>query len=246
MRSILLLLLFSIVSCTQVKKKDSSPNNQEANQSTIEVPTLRINKDKFTSLKSEYFQHSVGGTDIDQRTLVSMKYDQEYLILEMTCLDNPWVDQNYYKEHNEPLFNQEVFEVFIAQGEEAPEHYWEFQVNPNGAVFSGKVSNTYRSSQKFSMKMVDPTAVGIEANIDKNSESELWKGVWKIPLDLISDKTKPMIFRMNMYRIVSKTDHLNADWSCNETNSVFACWNSTQAEKPSFHRPDYFGYLIFE
>ena len=246
MRWFIALLLFTFFSCSHGKKKELLTETDERMTEQVAVPTLRINKEVFTPLDSEFFRHSVGGEAIDQRTRVRMKYDDRNLILEIECLDDPWVDQNQYSEHNKPLFNQEVFEMFIAQGEEAPEQYWELQVNPNGAIFSGKVSNTYRSSKKFSMEMVDPTEVGIETKIEKRVEQQLGKGTWKIPLELIADVDQPMVFRMNMFRIISSKDHPDKKWSCNEENAVFACWNSTRSKKPSFHRPDYFGHLILE
>jgi hypothetical protein len=211
----------------------------------IGMPKLRVNNTSFTELESLYFEHSVGGKAIQEATKVAFIYDDSFLEINFECRDNPRVDQNFYTENNSPLFNQEVFEIFISPGEKASEHYWEIQLNPNNALFVAKVHNKYKTDQSFELEMIDNELAKIEHQVTKDPKNNSWKGHLKIPLQLIQGSAdKPnKVFRMNLFRIISKEDHTDPEWQNNAQNATFACWNSSMADRPNFHKPDYFGFL---
>ena len=215
---------------------------------TIEVPTLTINKRKYTQIKDLHFKHSVGGKPIKEETVVQCKYDEDYLYIQFECRDNPRTDQNYYTKDNTKMYTQEVFELFISNGSESLEDYMEIQLNPNNALYLSKIANTYKHTKKFVNIPVETKSSGIVHSVTKNKKDNSWKGFLKIPLRLlkypkaISDNT----FRLNFYRIISNEDHEKGKWRVDQENATFACWSSTLAEKPAFHRPDYFGFLILD
>ena len=214
----------------------------------IVVPVLRIDQKDLTALQSPYFSHSVGGKAIPEKTLVSIKYDSIHVIIHFECKDNPFMDQNYYFDDNTALFNQEVSEVFISAGESSPEVYWEIQVNPNNALLVGKVNNQYKSDQSFKLDLISNQIANIEHEVVKDAQRNLWKGSLKIPLNLIqgSNHKNNKVFRMNLFRIISTKKQEDQNWQVSPENATFACWNSTMAENPNFHRPDYFGFLYLK
>ena len=239
-----LLLLFLCCVKDQMKPSDNQLVKQQNSNSMKHIPQLILSKNKFVSLGSDKFKHSVGGKEITQRTEVELAYDNEYLLIRFICRDNPYVDYNYYTEDNTALFNQEVFELFISPGQEDPENYLELQINPNNALFLGRVTNKFKSDHSFNLEYIDTKTAGVIHKVEKNAKDKCWRGELKIPFNLINltlDSTS--VYRLNMYRIISKQKQTDPSWTCNADNAVFACWNSTMASQPSFHKPPYFGRL---
>src|SRR5690348_3963472 len=48
-------------------------------------------------------------------------------------------------ERNAPLWEEDVFEVFLSPGDEPPRFYYEFEVNPLGALFDARVDSPDRT-----------------------------------------------------------------------------------------------------
>lgn len=248
MKKIITLLVFTILISLSCIKESSYKKQIESKNQGIEVPVFKINKENFTALQSLHFYHSVGGEPIEEETLVEMKYDKDFLEIKFECRNNPRIDQNYYTQDNTYLFHQEVFELFISNGEEAKENYLEIQLNPNNALFLGKVTNKYKSDNSYALELIDISKSGVEHKVEKDVKNETWKGYLKLPIALLQypNKKPETIFRLNMFRIISNVDHVNKDWSANVENAIFACWNSPNRAKPQFHAPEHFGYLMLE
>lgn len=247
-RTILITVFTLIISCKgSFQNKDVLHKTvyDFKGETKIEVPVLSINTQDFSKLQSPYFSHSVGGKSISQKTLVSIKYDETFLIINFECLDNPYLAQNSFYDDNTEMYNQEVFEIFISAGESSPQHYWEIQLNPNNAVLVGKVNNQYKNDQTFKLSTISNDKANIEHSVVQDPEKNLWKGSLKIPLELIQDPKNEdnTIFRMNLYRIISTKPQEDINWKVTAENATFGCWNSTMADQPNFHRPDYFGFL---
>ena len=212
------------------------------------VPSLNINKDSFTKIEDVFFKHSVGGKSIVEETEVMVKYDEDFIEIRFECRNNPRIEQNFYTEDNSDMYNQEVFEVFISHGEEASEKYFEIELNPNAALFLAKIFNGFNSDKQFKFELIDIKSSGIEHFVEKDLLNEIWRGHIKIPLELfnIDDLPSNNIFRLNFYRIISKVDQQATDWKVDEHNATFSCWSSTMTEKPQFHAPERFGFLILD
>ncbi|WP_062060366.1 carbohydrate-binding family 9-like protein [Aquimarina longa] len=244
---IVILLILSSLSC----KKDNKDKDQiklTDTDSTTELPVLKINKKEFSEIDNLYFNHAVGGMPIQEETLVSMKYDDDFLEIKFECRNNPRLDQNYYTKDNSWMFRQEVFELFISKGKEAQEHYIEIQLNPNNALFIGKVNKRYKSDNAYKLQLIDVHESGIAHTAEKDIENNLWKGYLKIPLKLLDypKTTVNNIFRLNMFRVISNVDHIDKDWIATVESATFACWSSPMTTKPQFHAPEYFGFLVLE
>ena len=211
------------------------------NGDTAFVPYLKINQLSYTEIDDPFFKHSVEGKPIKEGTIVRAKYDSLYLEIKFECKNNPRIDQNSYKEDNSPMYNQEVFEIFISQGESTPEEYLEIELNPNNALFVGRILN---NKKQFKNDFVDIQSSGITHKVNQDLENNIWSGYIRIPRSLIaSEDVFENTFRLNFYRIISKEDHIVPDWKVDEKNAIFACWSSTMSENPQFHVPSRFGFL---
>lgn len=204
--------------------------------------TIQIQAGQWTALESATFFHSTDGTAADFPTSVQLKADEDYLHVAFLCEKDEFVAQNTYLEHNQPLYNQEVFEVFIAPGTADPAQYIELEINPNNAIWAGKIS--YPSlGDKSDMKgeLIDPVGSKILHQATKGQQA--WSGTLSIPWSLISAE-KSSQYRINFYRIVAKQKPLEKNWKCNVDNCAFLCWSPTMSGKtPAFHRPRRFGLL---
>ena len=210
--------------------------DQPTNQAII------IKQGQWTALESPRFFHSTDGAAADFPTRVKLKADAEFLHVSFVCEKDIYVEQNFYVEHNQPLYNQEVFEVFVAPGTADPDQYLELEINPNNAIWVGQISNPSRGDQSgISAEMVEPSSSKIIHSVEKGKKS--WSGTLSIPWTLISAE-KATQYRINFYRIVSTKSQAQKDWKCHVDNCAFLCWNSTlSGKKPAFHRPRRFGLL---
>ena len=51
------------------------------------------------------------------------------MYIDFECGQNPFWKENSYRGHNTDMWNQEVFELFIAEGEAIPTRYLELEIN---------------------------------------------------------------------------------------------------------------------
>ncbi|MCD8538719.1 MAG: hypothetical protein LRY55_02390 [Leadbetterella sp.] len=70
---------------------------------------LQSSGEKYTLLTP--FQHANDGKNAGFTTRVSLDYDAHCLKVDFVCEDNFYTAENRMQKHNEPLYNQEVFEV---------------------------------------------------------------------------------------------------------------------------------------
>ncbi|WP_103866328.1 carbohydrate-binding family 9-like protein [Aquimarina sp. I32.4] len=237
-----------IISCKENSTNTTRDIGSTQKEKKKELPVLKINSKKFTEIESLHFNHSVGGKPIEEETRVSLKYDEGFLEIKFECRNNPKVDQNYYTEDNSSMFNQEVFELFISKGKEVQEKYLEIQLNPNNALFLGKITNRFKPTREYKIEYIETNSSGVIHMVEKDSKNHLWKGYLKLPLKLLEfpEATPDETYRINMFRIISNIDQTDKNWSHATETSTFACWNSTMTKTPQFHVPDAFGMLILE
>lgn len=220
------------------------------NLDTFENVTMPDNKKitlqqgQWTSLESAQFCHATTGeVQPAYPTFVKLRADSAFLHVEFRCENDPFVGENTMTRHNEPLYNQEVFEVFIAPGTDDPTRYLEVEINPNDALWVGKIHNATLGGPggQLETELVDPDAAGFRHSAHKGEKS--WSGTLSIPWRLIGEDAKGM-YRVNFYRIVSRRSHANPNWQCDVETCDFLCWNATMSGvEPAFHRPRRFGVL---
>lgn len=211
---------------------------------------IKLPADTWQALPQAHFRQATDGTSLPQETRVRMKRDSHSLTVEFACKQDPLWKQTTHAEHNGSLWEQEVFEVFIAAGEGTPTRYLELEINPNNALFVGWIVNPTGEGDASKLTMVPYEEAGITHRIT-HTTADSWEGELRIPLALIHEQPEkaevPTTYRINFYRIILMTPQTDPHWTCNPGNSSFGCWSPTlSGEVPRFHRPERFGTLIFE
>ncbi len=206
------------------------------------TPTIHLAKNEWINLPEKHFKNATDGKESKQITDVKLKADEQYLTVEFDCQQNPYVSQNTYSQHNSEMYNQEVFELFIASGEKIPTRYLELEINPNNALFAGWIENPTKEAPK-NCEFIAHEDTKIVHTVIKGQD--FWQGKIQIPWALLG-KVKTT-YRINFYRIISLKPHSKPNWKGTPSSCAYLCWNPTMSGKtPRFHRPDAFGLLKIE
>ena len=202
---------------------------------------ISLPKNQWKALPQTQFRQATDGALQPQQTLVRLKQDATYLYVAFECKNNPYWKQNSYREHNSDMWNQEVFEVFIAEGSETPTRYLEIEINPNNALFVGWIDNPSKLGEANRLELVPYEKAGVEHTIT-NTTTDSWSGTLRIPLALIGQGQ--LTYRLNFYRIILLEPQTSPDWKCSVQNASFQCWSPSMSGKaPRFHRPEAFGLM---
>ncbi len=134
-----------------------------------------------------------------------------------------------YTRRDDPLWKEDVFEVFLAPDADSPTVYYELEVNPLGALFDARVESP--NGRREGMRVATEwDCRGFEARVTRR-DAERWSASLRIPLDSVLDGAASGIWRANFYRI----DRGRPD--------EFTAWVPTLADPPDFHVPSRFGFL---
>ena len=127
---------------------------------------------------------------------------------------------------DDPLWKEDVFEVFLSP-HDPPLLYYEFEVNPLGALFDARVESP--EGRRATMRVdVSWNCPGYSARVRQREDR--WAALLTIPLAPLGGE-KTGSWRANFYRIDrGETDEYTA-------------WSPTLADPPDFHVPARFGYL---
>ncbi len=130
-------------------------------------------------------------------------------------------------ERDGPLWTEDVVEVFLSP-KDPPRLYYEFEVNPLGALFDARVESPELS--RATMK-VQPawTCPGFSARVRRSPQA--WSALLRIPLAPMAPGQIPSSWRANFYRV----DRGKPD--------EYSAWSPTLTDPPDFHVPERFGFL---
>lgn len=168
---------------------------------------------------------------VTEQTNFKALVSDKNLYLKFTCEDS-FLKANY-KNLNDPLFDEDVVEIFIGDMKE-PNKYLELEFNTNNAIFSAMIIN---NNLNLSREYLDGLGIKVQSQVLENSFcitaivkiDELQKlGVFKFDEELA----------FGAYRI-----NLMEDGSFE-----FSALSPTLAEKPdfAFHVYQNFGRIIFK
>lgn len=206
---------------------------------------IDLPKGNWQQLPITHFKQATDGEAVAEQTKVWLKYDVDYLHVKFECLNDEFVHTNGYIEHNTPMYNQEVFELFITDESGTAKNYLEFEINPNNATWIGKINNpTGKAPAKADM--IDHKAaleMGLKHHVKMAKDS--WSGEFSIPFKMIGKVQNN--YQLNFYRIITTEPHADKKWKGNLENCLFVCWNPTMSGKiPAFHVPASFGKLTLK
>lgn len=164
------------------------------------------------------------------QTSVAAYYDDEYLTFVFRCDDDEIVAT--YLEHDEPLWKEDVVEVFLAPEGLTP--YFEIEVNPLGTTFDARIDSPdgVRATMKTDLAW---TCHGLFAALRRNGQQTLEV---VIPLPVASLGKSPRSgdeWRANFFRIDRSATH----------GDDFSAWQPTGKSPADFHVAAAFGALRF-
>jgi carbonic anhydrase/acetyltransferase-like protein (isoleucine patch superfamily) len=144
-------------------------------------------------------------------------------------------------EHDDPLYNQEVVELFLCPSGDL-RHYYELEISPRNVLFDAKVFNPELDRRSMLVQKEwhaagIRTAVGVAGTIEDPSDVDVgWIVEVALPftdLGLDGPPAPGMRWRANFYRI--------------ERGAVeeFTAWSPTLKTPADFHVPSRFGTIEF-
>jgi hypothetical protein len=175
-----------------------------------------------------------------QQTAVRLAWNERALHVRFDCEDrDAW---GTFTRRDDPLYQEEVVEVFLSPGAADPARYFEFEVSPLGTLFDATVWNP--DSKRATME-VDPgwdcPDIGWKAGAGSSSEN--WWATLEIPwAALLPDfpgRPLPETWRANFYRI-ERPRHPAGSLP------EFSAWSPTLTSPAEFHQPARFGRLSLE
>lgn len=173
--------------------------------------------------------HTVHGTPLKQATTVRIAATSRHLWFCFDCADaDAW---STLQRHDDPIYTEEVVEVFIAYGDVVPQRYFELEVNPANVRFDGIINNP----DEIRATMTLDTSWDPEWRSWTRVDPAGWRCVMALPWTSLGVSQGIGRWRMNLYRIDRPRDGSAAEESA---------WSPTVREPADFHVPSRFGTLI--
>lgn len=165
-----------------------------------------------------------------QQTAARLGCDADCLYVRFDCEDRDiW---GTYRERDEPIYDEEVVELFISPGAATPAEYFEFEISPDGVFFDARISN------------LDEDRATLRVDLAWNADARWWTrredhaGRWTailaLPWRCLTSEPLPSVWRANLFRIERPRDG----------EPEFSCWSPTFTTPADFHKPSRFGYLM--
>lgn len=177
-----------------------------------------------------------------QQTQVRLVADADALYVRFDCADRDiWAT---YTERDDPIYDEEVVEVFLAPGAAVPGRYVEIEVSPAGVLFDALVDNPPGRPKVVGVD-VEWSCRGIGWVAERDDVANHWAATLVLPWRSVAvacgaaacgstaDSADHLVWRANFYRIERPRDGV----------AEFSCWSPTLTEPANFHRPERFGTL---
>jgi cellulose/xylan binding protein with CBM9 domain len=180
-----------------------------------------------------FFLLADGSGPAAQPTAVRLAWDEAALHVRFECADrDAW---GTFTRRDDPLYQEEAVEVFLAPGAADPARYFEFEVSPRGTLFDAVVDNP--DANRATMR-TDPAwdCPGLGWAAGPGAAEEDWWATLAIPwraLLATPEAPLPLFWRANFYRIERPRDGA----------PEFSAWSPTLTAPADFHKPARFGRL---
>lgn len=173
---------------------------------------------------------SEDGAPAEQATTVRVAWDDVALHVRFDCADrHAW---GTLTRRDDPIWQEEAVEVFLALGEGDPVDYLEFEVSPGGVLFDAKIHNP--TSLRADLRAdVDWNCPEIRWEAGAGSKDQDWWAALAIPWSGLGASPPPPLWRANFYRI-ERPESAPAE---------FSAWSPTLVRPADFHKPARFGVL---
>jgi len=197
--------------------------------------------DAATLAIDTYPWYTAGGK---QATTVRLLHDDEAIYVQFQCEDRHIFCE--VTELNGPVSKDSCVELFATIDPDRRPHYLNFEANCCGTFlmgFNGSRAEQRRISPELARRVAVVTSIQ-QPTRDESPDDDGWWLTAKLPLEVLSQlagqpvqPTAGTRWRANFYRCGGRTER------------QYACWNPIDTAKhprPDFHRPEFFGQLLFE
>jgi len=197
----------------------------------VTLPRLRLERGVPISIAQLVRAEDGGAATLGTR--VELLDDGEKLHVAFDCDDpEPW---STLVERDAPLWQEEVVELFLAPGAGTPTSYFEFEINPAGALFDAVVASPRGDRREM---RVDPSwnCEGVVAGARLRSDGSGWGARLVLPwrsLAVDPTGTRATTWRANFFRVDRPSGG----------TTEFSAWSPTGIRPADFHRPARFGIL---
>ena len=203
------------------------------------VPTLAVRRAVFSieepwaippACAAVPLRRATDGLPPRQATSLAVYYDDDFLTVVFQAEDDEIVAT--LLGHDEPLWREDVFEVFVASDGLSP--YFEIEVNPLGTTFDARIDSPdgVRATMTTDIAW---TCDGLFAALRRDDARQL-HAVIRIPFNALGRPPKPgQEWRANFFRI---------DRSASRGDD-FSAWQPTMKTPADFHVAAAFGALRF-
>ena len=174
-----------------------------------------------------------------QPTTARMLYDTTTLYLQFLCEDKHIFSET--TELNGPVCRDSCVEFFAMPNQMRRQEYFNLEINACGTLLLGwgVKGDRRRISQEMASRLTIVTSVP-EPTKDESPDDNGWWVAAAVPFDLLSEFTERTIqpgsggeWYVNFYRCGGRTD------------DQYACWWPIETPTPDFHRPEFFGQILF-
>ena len=167
-------------------------------------------------------------------TQVDLCYTDTSIDITFTAYNETNFYFNESQKTNDPIWQYEVMEAFIARATDDPQTYLEFEVNPNNVTFQAFIYNPSKVRATPLGTYYIPEPFPLATVVDKPAEK--WTSTASIPLGLFNvEKAKGTDWRMNFFRTVVSPDTF--------PDQLLGAWSPPN--EPSFHMTPFFGRVHF-
>ncbi len=190
----------------------------------LEVPRLSAT-DRLVTLSPFFLRDAQTGEPPRLRTALRVGYRGGRLMVRFDGRDEGVVATLTHRD--DPLWKEDVFEVFLSPNE-PPTTYYEFEVNPLGALFDARIESPdlRRETMRVETTWNCP---GFTARVVRAKNR--WSALLKIPLRPMDPGPRTQIWRANFYRIDRGE------------KAEYSAWSPPGSSRPDFHVPERFGVL---
>ncbi|KAK4495038.1 hypothetical protein PRZ48_013365 [Zasmidium cellare] len=202
-----------------------------ANVPYLEVPAC---PDKGTIT---YNQSVPDKTDFP-KTQVDLCYGDKSISITFTAYEETNFYYNSSYTTNDPIYEYEVMETFIARGTNDPQTYLEFEVAPNNVTFQAFIFNPSKSSPLDTAYLTTPLDDGLSATTTLDKPGQTWTSKVEVPLGLFNvdeGQAKGTEWRMNFFRTVVSPSTF--------PEQELGAWSPPDGD--SFHVTPFFGDVRF-
>jgi hypothetical protein len=202
------------------------------------------------SVKTEDFVLLNGKKSPFFKTFAKLSYDDEGLIINYISSPNiKYIGKSPLLKCNDPLFNQQVCEVFIRPKNTRPNRYLELEINPYGYLWAGIDRNRKCTGNiKLKNEFIPCDKSGIIYHSTLSDQKKNWKAHIKIPWTFLrkyfgnGDFNNWMI-NLFCQRMDKEKNHVNneseeelEDKCISNKHCTFTAWSPTyRYDPPAYH-----------